>query len=216
MDVFVWLLAWLAGWGLYGFMLRRQIDYIKRFPITCVYFLILSILVTILFEDTLARVATDFDLTPLVVLGLAYILTIGVYYLAHTRLRKPERLISANPYEFFLTLDYRYLTSKSIELLFQQIMIVVLILTVHAATTSLVSLIVIYGVIFASAHLAIYPLIGTTGRIFKLVYFFAAVTSAIVFPLLTLRVSYGFVYSYIIHSSFYTLFALFFWAKNRP
>jgi hypothetical protein len=109
-DVLVWLLVWVASWGLYGFMIRRQIDYVKRFPITCVYFLTLSILMTILFRGTLAQVATDFRFTPFIALALAYVLAIALYYLSHTYLKKPERLISMNPHEFFLTLDYRYLT----------------------------------------------------------------------------------------------------------
>lgn len=213
-DVFVWLLLWLAGWGLYGLMLRRQVNYVQRFPITAVYFLTLSVLVTILFRGTFAQIATDFDFTPFIALALAYIATIALYYLSHKYLNEPKRLMSMNPNEFFLTLDYRYLTSKSFELLFQQVMIVLLILTIHRATTTMINVMIIYGVIFASAHLPIYPLIGTKARIFKLVYFVASITSAIVFPLLILRVSYGFVYSYIIHLSFYTLSGLFFWGRN--
>ena len=213
-DVLVWLLLWLASWGLYGFMMRRKIDYVKRFPITCAYFLTLSILITILFRGTLAQVVTDFGFTPFIALALAYVLAIAIYNLSHRYLKKPERLIGENPHELFLTLDYRYLTSKSFELLFQQVMIVLLILTIHRTTTTMINVMVIFGVIFAVAHVPIYRLIGTSSRVFKLVYFAASLMSAIVFPLLILRVSYGFVYGYIIHSSFYTLCALFFWGRN--
>ncbi|MDH3217641.1 MAG: hypothetical protein OEN01_15435 [Candidatus Krumholzibacteria bacterium] len=213
-DVFGWLLIWVAAWGFYGFMLRRQINYVNRFPITSVYFLALSILIIISFRGTFAQIATDLELTPLIALALVYVTTIALYHLSHAHLKKPARLISMNPQEFFLTLDYRYLTSKSFELLFQQVMIVLLILTIHRTIPTMINVMALYGVIFATAHIPIYPLIGTKERIFKLVYSAAAIASAIVFPVLILTVSYGFVYTYIIHLSFYTLFALFLWGRN--
>ncbi len=216
-DVFVWLLLWVAGWGVYGLMLRRGIDYVKRFPITCVYFLALSVLIAILFKTTLARVTATFSATPFVVLALVYVATIVLYRVAHVRLTRPDRLIERNPYELFLTLDYRYLFSKSFELLFQQMMIVLLILTIHDATPVIIHVIVIYGVIFPLAHFPIYPFIGTNEKAFRVFYVVASITSAILFPLLILKVSYGFVYTYAIHLSFYTLSALIFWMRNtRP
>jgi hypothetical protein len=111
-------------------------------------------------------------------------------------------------------LDYRYLFSKSFELLFQQIMIVVLILSIHRMTTTMIHVIVIYGVIFSLAHLPIYPFIGTNEKAFRVFYLVASITSAILFPLLILKVDYGFVYSYAIHLSFYTLAALILWARQ--
>lgn len=213
-DVIVWFLVWLAGWGLYGVMWRRKINYVRRFAITSLYFLTLSIVIAILFRGTFARVVTDFNFTPFVVLVLVYVATLVVYHLSRKYLEKPTRLISANPNEFFLTLDYRYLISKSFELLFQQAMIVLLILIVYGVTDTMINVMLVYGVIFALAHIPIYPLIGATARIFKLVYFAASIASAIVFPLLILKVGYGFVYSFVIHSSFYTLAALFFWGRN--
>jgi len=213
-DVLVWLLVWVASWGLYGLMLRRQINYVERFPITSVFFLTISILIAILFRGTLAQVVTGFVIFPFIAIAFAYVLAIAIYYLSHRYLKKPERLIAENPHEHFLALDYRYLTSKSFELMFQQVMIVLLILTIHSLTTTMVNVMVIFGVVFAVAHVPIYRLIGTSSKKFKLVYFVASLMSAIVFPLLILRVSYGFVYSYIIHSSFYALCALFFWGRN--
>lgn len=216
-DVLFWLLLWVAGWGVYGLMLRRGINYVKRFPITCLYFLTLSVLIVILFRTTLARVSTQFTVTPFIVLGFVYAVTITIYRTARLRLTKPERLIERNPYEQFLTLDYRYLISKSFELLFQQIMIVLLVLTIYDAAPKMIHVIVIYGVVFPLAHLPIYPFIGTNEKSFRMFYIVASIVSAILFPLLILSVDCGFAYSYAIHLSFYTLSALILWGRNtRP
>jgi hypothetical protein len=213
-DVLLWLLLWVAGWGVYGLMLRRGIDYVKRFPVTSVYFLTLSLVIVFLFRATLARLAAQFTATPFIVLGFVYAVTIAIYRTARVRLTKPERLIERNPYEQFLALDHRYLLSKSCELLFQQIMIVLLILTIHSMTSSMIYVIVTYGVIFPLAHLPIYPFIGTNEKSFRVFYLVASITSAILFPLLILKVNCGFVYSYAIHLSFYTLSALILWGRN--
>jgi len=196
-------------------MLRRGINYVKRFPVTCLYFLVLSAVIAGLFRTTLARVGADLSLTPFVVLALAYIITIVVYRVARVHLTKPRQLIERNPYEQFLTLDYRYLLSKSFELLFQQIMIVLLILTIYDVAPALIHVIVVYGVLFSLAHLPIYPFIGTNEKVFRVLYLVASITSAVLFPVLILRVELGFVYAYAIHLSFYTLSALLLWARPR-
>jgi hypothetical protein len=78
-DVLLWLLLWVAGWGVYGLMLRRGINYVKRFPITCLYFLILAFVIAFLFRTALARVTAQLTPTPFIVLILAYVVTVALY-----------------------------------------------------------------------------------------------------------------------------------------
>ena len=163
---------------------------------------------------TLARLTTQLTPTPFIVLILVYVVTVALYRVARVSFTRPEQLIERNPYELFLTLDYRYLFSKSFELLFQQIMIVVLILTIHRMTATMIHVIVIYGVIFSLAHLPIYPFIGTNEKAFRVFYIVASIASAVLFPLLILKIDCGFVYSYAIHLSFYTLAALILWRRH--
>ena len=216
-DVLLWLLLWVAGWGVDGLRLRRGINYVTRFPVTSLYFLTLTLVIAFLLRATLTRLTAQFTPTPFIVLALVYLVTIAIYRVGRTRLTRPDQLIARNPYELFLTLDYRYLFSKSFELLFQQIMIVLLILTIHDLTPVMIHVIVIYGVIFPLAHLPIYPFIGTNEKAFRVFYLIASVTSAILFPLLIMRVDYGFVYTFAIHLSFYTLAGLILWGRTeRP
>jgi hypothetical protein len=212
-DLLLWLLLWVAGWAVFGYMLRRGIDYVKRFPVTCAYFITISIVIAVLFRTRLAPVAANFTPAPLVVLAFVYVVTIALYRVAHLRLARPQQLIERNPYELFLTLDYRYLLSKSFELLYQQVMIVLLILSIHDLTPALLHVVVIYGIVFPLAHLPIYPFIGTNEKTFRVFYLVASVVSAILFPVLILKVDFGFVYTYAMHLSFYTLAALVLWAK---
>jgi hypothetical protein len=123
-------------------------------------------------------------------------------------------MIEANPLEFFLTLDFRYLFSKSFEVLFQQVMIASLVSSLARVTGGILWTCALYAAVFAVGHLPMIHLFGNQSRSFARFYIAAAVFSAAVFPPLILLVPDGLVYAYIAHSVFYTVLALVFWIRH--
>jgi hypothetical protein len=111
-------------------------------------------------------------------------------------------------------LDYRYLVSKAFEILYQQTMIVVLILIINGTINNLAGVMIVYAVVFGLGHFPMIGLFGEQQKSFTRFYVVVAVGSAIVFPVLILRVNYGFVYSYVVHSIFYTFLAGWFWVRG--
>jgi hypothetical protein len=94
-----------------------------------------------------------------------------------------------------------YFLPKSIEILFQQLLIAALVLALAANNYSIWVNAIVCAMLFGSAHL----LLGFGGLPFGYVARFAAAAGAfgLVFPHLILRVPNGFAYSYALHWLYY-------------
>lgn len=96
----------------------------------------------------------------------------------------------------FLRGGVEYLFVKTIEILFQQVLIMLLILTLASYRDDVWFVSKMYALIFSVAHLALIPRLGVA---YTLIFFGASLISAFIFPYIILKVRNGFVYSYIIH-----------------
>jgi hypothetical protein len=94
-----------------------------------------------------------------------------------------------------------YFLPKSIEILFQQLLIAALVLALAANKFTISTIAIVCALLFGSAHL----LLGFGGLPFGYVTRFAAAAAAfgVVFPHLILRVPNGFAYSYALHWFYY-------------
>jgi hypothetical protein len=72
----------------------------------------------------------------------------------------------------------------------------------------------LYAAVFALGHFPLLGLFGPQGKFFGAFYAVLAFISAVVFPPIILEVNCGFVYTYTLHSVFYTLLALGFWIRD--
>jgi hypothetical protein len=106
--------------------------------------------------------------------------------------------IATNP--DFLRGGPGYLFVKTIEILFQQVLIMLLILTLASYRDDIWFVSKAYAAIFGIAHIALIPKLGLA---YTLLFFGAALMSACIFPYIILRIKNGFVYSYIAHWSAY-------------
>lgn len=215
MIIIGWLVFWAAAWRVfYGPLSRRRVDYTNRYGLTAAYFLVLAGITVILFHNTVPPIRDILTRLSAVVLAFMICLHVSVYYLSRRFLRKPRAMIERHPQEFFLTFDYRYLFSKTFEVLFQQIMIAVLVLTIARMTGNIVHIILIYAFIFSTAHIPMMKMFGDQAQSFAWFYVASAIASSLIFPPLIIKVNGGLVYAYVIHSFFYTLLALVIWGAN--
>ncbi len=214
-TVVSWLVIWIVAWRVfYGPMAKRNVDYIDRFVVTCAYFFLWSILIVFLFRKTFASVAGSVAPVHVVVVASVVLAQVWFYHIAIRHLRRPHRLIRTNPREMFLRMDYRYLVSKSAEVMFQQVMIVLLVLTAWRQTGQLAATMIVFAVVFALAHLPLLALFGERAGFFARLYMLAALASAVVFPVVILKVNLGFVFTYVVHTMFFTLLGLWFWWRH--
>ena len=191
-------------------LIRFGIDYIRKPLFTVAYFLFVSFSMLIVFRYRIYPFVENFAVTPFIFLVLLFIFNFFVYFFARRFLKKPEEFIAKSPNEFSARMDYNYLISKPFDILTQQIFMVIFLSILVSLGFNLAEIILISVLIFALMHV---PLLASVGRFWGIFYTVAGIFSALIFPILILKVHYGFVYSYIIHWLFYTLSALFFWIR---
>jgi len=196
------VLAWLAGWAESFWLIRRGVTYLSGVVVTSLAFLSFSALLAAMYWWRLEPLLHDITVDSVLVLLLVFAVGVAVYALVPRVLDRPAELIARYPTEFWLQMDYRYLVSKSCEVLFQQLFIVALTLLLAAAGLSLAGIVVLFLLIFGSLHL---PASLFIGRRLGGAYSVASETLAAVFPVLILRVQSGVVYSYAAHWLFYIL-----------
>lgn len=169
-----------------------------------VYYALFSLLATAYFWKLFRSWATS-DIAIWRDLGLSLLTAVGIALgiLFITTASRPSVIVSV---DLFFATPW-YFLPKAFDVLFQQILISTLILEIYARTRSLNNTVILYAMLFALAHIALFGWNGApllySGPI--TLWSFA---SALVFPYLLLRVRSGFVYNYAIHLSSYIVLAM--------
>lgn len=207
-DIIIWVSFWLIVWGGYFYLIRRRINYISRPVITSAYFLIFSLPAIYVSKELLIPLLKAFSIIPFVVLFFVLVGTVVSYHFSKKHLQPPTKLIEKYPNASFLRMDYRYVISKSCEIFFQQVMIVIFVLLLIDYGLSIWQIILTFLVFFGVVHV---PLIKLEGKVMGYFFTLSSLVSALVFPPLILLFNYGFVYSYTVHWAFYTFSAVLFW-----
>jgi len=204
----------IAGFGFF-FSNREKFNYIKKYYFTTAYFYFVSFLVVFLFKNDLIILIKPFNPLPFVLLVCLYIFNIFIYFITIKTLQKPQFLKNySNSHLQFLDMDFRYLLAKSGDILLQEVLMVTGIVLLSEIHLSLSQTTVFFVIIFTLLHLLYWYQItkkkhvpNSVARFFVIFPFLAS----LYIPSLVLRISYGFVYSYILHFLYYTLLALGLW-----
>lgn len=205
--------TWLVGWGVAFWLIRRGVDYIGNPVAISSVFMACSALLVAVFRRRLESLASNPTALPFLVLLVVVATAIGLYALCPRYFRRPDGLIERHPEEFYLRMDPRYLVSKSFEVLFQQMVIVLLTLLLASAGLTMPAIVLTFLLLFGALHLPMLLIVGTR---LGMAYALAAATAAVVFPLLILLFHYGFVYSYAVHWFAYVLAGtLAWWYEGR-
>jgi len=208
----IWILFWLVGWSGIFILPKRWSDYIKNYIIISIYFFAVSILILYIFHDIIQPIFNSITIFPFVILVLFFLINFLSYYFSNNFLKRPVELLGKYSGVDFLKLDYRYLLSKSFEILYQQVLIIVLVLILHGFEISLIYITIIFAVMFGFGHI---PALRLHKDIFGLIIFLAALSSSFLFPYLILNFKYGFIYTYIAHWLFYSNTGILFWLLNQ-
>lgn len=208
MDVAVWVLLWAVTFGLFYFISRRGISFNKRYGLLVLFFLFFSSLAIVYFKDILVNAIGKFTLIPFIVLVFVYVITAFLYYFSNNYIKRPTLLLEKYPNQHIIKMEYSYLISKPFHLLFQQIMVLIFVMGLSEQGYTLFEIISYFIIIFGIIH--IFSILYN-GKLFGGYYFISSLIGAVIFPILILNVNYGFVYSYIVHFSFYSVSSILFW-----
>lgn len=208
LDISVWILLWLVGFGLFNFLRKRGMTYTAKPTLVVLYFLASTGMVILYFYEKVFSASSFFSLTAMSVLLVMYAAAFLTYYFSHKYLQKPTQLIEKYNDQYFIKMDYRYLISKSFDILFQQTLIFILVILLSEQGIDLSKIVLVFVLVFGIIHVVNIPV---AGKLFGIYYFIASVIGAFLFPILILKVEGGLVYSYILHFFFYTISAVFFW-----
>jgi hypothetical protein len=199
-----------AAWGFsslgyfqLGPVLGAKIGY-NDAPLTfALYYAAWSLAVFLVFRRTFQGGG---DLTPqplrlAAVVGLA-IACAGFALLVVPRLPQVEWTRTNSPVEFFWATS-AYFLPKSVEILFQQLLIAALVLGLRNMRLKLWKISVVVAVLFGAFHLTLalsYP-----NPLYVLRYSVAAAIFGAMVPYILLRVRHGFLLTYAIHWVYYAL-----------
>jgi len=207
-NLLVWIFLWIFAFGAFFLLRKKGVNYIRFYVVTSLLFLMFTFVSIFLFRNILFPVLKEFTIIPFTFLVLMFIIAILVYHFFNKHVKKPELLMKSNPDQYFLLMDYKYLFSKSFDILFQQTQILILVMLLFNSGFSLVKIVIIFSVLFGLVHVFNIPL---AGKRFGWYYVLASFLAGILFPLLIINFDYGFVYSYILHWVFYLVSAILFW-----
>jgi len=207
----IWLFLWILFWGVFVYGLQnRGIDYIHKYGLTATYFIFVSSLMIYLFRDYILHLIKDFTIVPFIFLILMFVFKIATYNFSNRYIVRPRKIVNIikEHHIQFLAMKYKHIISKSAEIFFQQVLIILLVVFLASHGFNLLQIIIIFSVIFSFAHIYCLKIDGFG---FGLLFLISASISSIVFPTLILKVNYGFVYSYIIHNLFYSVTGIVLW-----
>jgi hypothetical protein len=119
---------------------------------------------------------------------------------------KPQHLeVHHKKLIFFATMDYRFLFSKSFDILSQQLLFLTLVLILKNTIPNPIEIVLLCSAIFGAIHI---PLLITKHNIIAPYFITASFLAGGIFSLLILMLPYGFLYAYITHWSFYIIAGL--------
>lgn len=208
-DIVIWLILWALVWIIeWEFLFNRlKIDYVKRYVLTAVYFLFATFITWTLFPSV-SGLFRELSFYDLVILIFFFIINIVIYHITPMLLTKPLLFLKKFPFHQWLSLDYRFMFSKSFEILFQQFAIGALVVKLGEVGLTPGGIVLFFAIFFALVHA---PLIWLDNLEWGLYFTFSALLSAVAFPVLILTFSNGIVWSYIVHWLFYTVSSIVFW-----
>jgi hypothetical protein len=137
----------------------------------------------------------------------------GLYHETRTHGESPEWLLALFPRQGMLTLGERYILSKIADVVFQQLIAGVMILTLVDAGVPYPAIVWVFVSLFAAAHLYIFR---TAGFMWGLHYTAYATLGGFAIPFFILYVPGGIAYTILFHMLFYVMSGIFFAKLPRP
>lgn len=200
-EILWFLIIQSIGWGGFSFLRSHGVNYIDNYLITTIYFINLNLLCIYLFRDILKEKWPKPSKLQIALFLIFFIILSFVYYICENNSNLPN-LLKKFPEISLINFNFRYILTKSLEILFQQITIIFLILLMHRNKVSLKNITIFFATVFPLTHLVNYFF---TTTLFALIFQVASIIGGLTFPYLIIKIKNGFLYTYLLHWTFYLI-----------
>ena len=201
---------WTVASGTYGLLLPG-VGFVSSYAehpfVTACYYASWVLIAASWFGPVLKRLMHDESRgRPLILTTLLILFLTWFYAVLLPALPSPGTLTLLGGEVHFSPDHPYYLISKAFEILLQQVLVAVVVLTLAAELKSVRAVSVVFALCFWSIHLLLFMQGAPLERV--ILFSSAAFVSALFFPYLILRVPSGFILSYALHWSFYVVLEL--------
>jgi hypothetical protein len=185
-----WFILWFSCWGLFNSTLAQKgINHQDKFYFSIVFFLFLTLIplffIKHFFLVNLSLISFQTIFIPLFFIFISF----PIYFFINFHFSQK-------------ILNYRYLLSKPFDILFQQLMILLLIFLLQKYISSPFSLVVLFGLIFGLIHS---PILIFKKNKWGKILFTSSFLAGLIFPLIIISFPAGLLYSFSIHWLFYLI-----------
>ncbi len=202
----IWIFCWVLSWT--GLFLLPKRNYIKNYILISIYFFLISLILIFIFRKIMEDLSKRLTILSLVLILILFLIIFLTYFFSNKFVKKPLEFLAKYSHVSYLMMDYKYLLSKSFEILYQQILIISLVFILAESGLNLFFITIIFVILFGFGHL---PVIKLQKDFFGYFILLAGLCSSFLFPFLILNFKYGFIYTYIAHWLFYSNTGLLFW-----
>lgn len=210
---FLWMGIWLGVWLVFYALKSQKITYIERHRLTALFFLSVSLLIAIIFRGDIGPfVESALDPFSLILLFLLFGFNLLAYRYVGTFFPYYRKAFELDSTLYFAKFDRKYLVTKSCEILYQQLMIVLLLAWLDTAGRPFVETALLFALVFSVGHL---PLFFFKKKNIGKLFVVSSVASSAIFPYLILHTQHGFVLGYAVHWLFYIVSAFLVVKKYR-
>lgn len=212
-KIFGLSLIWFGVWAFQIYYLQPHgIDYIHNYILTCIYFLLAIVYITTAFKEQIGKYVESFSPKDLLIMIIFSIAVSLIYYFMAIYAEHSQFYAVKNSLAPALQVDYRFLLTKSFEIMFQQSFFMVSIYYLFNNNVSKKTDMLLFGFYTFLIHVPIVFVPNYAGKILLAVSFFAGV----IFSYCITKSTKGFMWSYMIHYGFYVLLAVSFWFCCTP
>ena len=198
-EILVFLIIQALGWGGSWYLRSNDINYLNHYILFGIYFLFISLILLYIFRNEIK----PFLNTPTIYQVILLISTLSLAAILYSILSsipsilQVQSIFASNSY--FLTFDFRYLFSKSFEILFQQTTVLIFLSILSNKIKSFKKIQSIFF-IFPILHLVNYVYLP----IFEATFLFiGSILASLSFPYIILKKKDGFLYTYCLHWGYY-------------
>ncbi len=208
LKIFGLSLIWFSVWAILIFYLEPQgIDYLNRYILTSIYFLIIIVVLTYVFKKETDEYVDRFSLKDLFFMMLFSVAVILIYYFVNILAEGGSLSSIKNSLPAVFQLDDRFLVTKAFDIMFQQTFFMISVYYLFNNNVSKKIDMFLFGFYVMLIHLPILFVSSPAGKIFFGVSFFYGM----IFAYFVTKSKKGFMYSFMVQFGFYVVLATIFW-----
>jgi hypothetical protein len=184
------------------------INYVKNFAVSCAYFALIIFLLYETFGEHLKARANNFSLKEIGIASVLIAVSVYVYWILNHFVISLDYGSIRNTLAYPLQIKNSFLITKAFEIMFQQAFFIISIDYLFKNQLKTSYDIIIFGFYSFLIHL---PIIFILDSSLAWVILFSSFAAGMLFSYCIIKYKNGFLYSYIIHYSFYVLIGVVYW-----